>query len=193
MEGDGGANKEGINGEVDEESNGKVKEGEAAACGSKLRACRRAGTGEGSGAGTEMGVCWHREEENNDFLHLANSTFPYVKCFTSLLFSPAAAGCGGSGSSNGEEKAGKAEGDAGPSCSSLSKDAGDAKSRFFDDSEESEEGEEEEGSDEEVREQYLSKPVQVAVRARSLALMSVTRNLFFPPSLLGWQRRGGGG
>lgn len=63
----------------------------------------------------------------------------------------AAAGCGASGSSNGEEKAGKAEGDAGPSCSSLSKDAGDAKSRFFDDSEESEEGEEEEGSDEEVR------------------------------------------
>uniref|UniRef100_A0A8C3G3C7 Protein phosphatase 1G n=1 Tax=Cyclopterus lumpus TaxID=8103 RepID=A0A8C3G3C7_CYCLU len=44
--------------------------------------------------------------------------------------------CGGSGSANGEEKAGKAEGDAGPSCSSLStKDAGDSKSRFFDDSE----------------------------------------------------------
>ncbi len=62
-----------------------------------------------------------------------------------------AADCGGSGSSNGEEKAGKAEGDAGPSCSSLSsKAAGDSKSRFFDDSEESEEGEEEEGSDEEV-------------------------------------------
>uniref|UniRef100_A0A671YL50 Protein phosphatase 1G n=1 Tax=Sparus aurata TaxID=8175 RepID=A0A671YL50_SPAAU len=61
------------------------------------------------------------------------------------------ADCGGSGSSNGEEKAGKAEGDAGPSCSSLaSKAAGDSKSRFFDDSEESEEGEEEEGSDEEV-------------------------------------------
>uniref|UniRef100_A0A3B4YSL8 Protein phosphatase 1G n=1 Tax=Seriola lalandi dorsalis TaxID=1841481 RepID=A0A3B4YSL8_SERLL len=55
-----------------------------------------------------------------------------------------------SGSSNGEEKAGKAEGDAGPSCSSLSsKAAGDSKSRFFDDSEESEEGEEEEVSDEE--------------------------------------------
>uniref|UniRef100_A0A8C6NJR8 Protein phosphatase 1G n=1 Tax=Nothobranchius furzeri TaxID=105023 RepID=A0A8C6NJR8_NOTFU len=52
--------------------------------------------------------------------------------------------------SNGEEKAGKAEGDAGPSCSSLSsKAAADTKSRFFDDSEESEEGEEEEGSDEE--------------------------------------------
>ncbi|XP_071344971.1 protein phosphatase 1G isoform X2 [Trachinotus anak] len=59
--------------------------------------------------------------------------------------------CGESGSSNGEEKAGKAEGDAGPSCSSLSSKAvGDSKSRFFDDSEESEEGEEEEdGSEEE--------------------------------------------
>ncbi|XP_031170168.1 protein phosphatase 1G [Sander lucioperca] len=64
--------------------------------------------------------------------------------------SGAAADCGESGSSNGEEKAGKAEGDAGPSCSSLSSNAaGDSKSRFFDDSEESEEGEEEEGSDEE--------------------------------------------
>ncbi|KAM7015067.1 protein phosphatase 1G [Tautogolabrus adspersus] len=95
--------KEGLNGEVEEESNGKGKEGGGAACGSKLRACRRAG---------------------------------------------AAAG-GGSGSPNGEEKAGKAEGDAGPSCSSLSsKPAGDSKSRFFDDSEESE-GEEEGGSDDE--------------------------------------------
>ncbi|KAM6943439.1 protein phosphatase 1G isoform 2-T2 [Xenentodon cancila] len=57
---------------------------------------------------------------------------------------------GESGSSNGQEKAGKAEGDAGPSCSSASsKAAGDSQSRFFDDSEESEEGEEEEGSDEE--------------------------------------------
>uniref|UniRef100_A0A8C6WZ95 Protein phosphatase 1G n=1 Tax=Neogobius melanostomus TaxID=47308 RepID=A0A8C6WZ95_9GOBI len=57
---------------------------------------------------------------------------------------------GACGSSNGEEKAGKAEGDAGPSCSSLtSKIPGDSKSRFFDDSEESDEGEEEEGSDEE--------------------------------------------
>ncbi|XP_018522430.1 protein phosphatase 1G [Lates calcarifer] len=106
-----GQKKEGLNGEVEEESNGKMKEGEGAACGSKLRACRRSGGGEGSGA---------------------------------------VADCGGSGSSNGEEKAGKAEGDAGPSCSSLSsKAAGDSKSRFFDDSEESEEGEEEEGSDEE--------------------------------------------
>ena len=75
------------------------------------------------------------------------------RCFTIT-----AADGGESGSSNGEEKAGKAgkagkaEGDAGPSCSSLpSKAGGDSKSRFFDDSEESEEGEEEEGSDEEVR------------------------------------------
>lgn len=104
------------------------------------------------------------------------SNASYCSCF-----SPTAAGCGGSGSSNGEEKARKAEGDAGPSCSSLSKDAGDAKSRFFDDSEESEEGEEEEGSDEEVRAQYRNKPVQVAVRAPSLALMPVTRNLPPPP------------
>ncbi|TNN56290.1 Protein phosphatase 1G [Liparis tanakae] len=60
-----------------------------------------------------------------------------------------AADSGGSGSANGEEKAGKTEGDAGPSCSSLAtKEAGDSKSRFFDDSEESGEGEEE-GSDEE--------------------------------------------
>uniref|UniRef100_A0A7N5ZYI0 Protein phosphatase 1G n=1 Tax=Anabas testudineus TaxID=64144 RepID=A0A7N5ZYI0_ANATE len=65
-------------------------------------------------------------------------------------FSLTAGDCGESGSSNGEEKAGKAEGDDGPSCSSLSpKAAGDSKSMFFDDSEESEEGEEEEGSDEE--------------------------------------------
>ncbi|CAJ1048881.1 protein phosphatase 1G [Xyrichtys novacula] len=103
--------KEGLNGEVEEESNGKGKEEEGAACGSKLRACRRAGGGEGSAS---------------------------------------ASACGGSGSSNGEEKAGKAEGDAGPSCSSLSSKAtGDSKSKFFDDSEESEEGEEEEGSEEE--------------------------------------------
>lgn len=68
-----------------------------------------------------------------------------------VALSLTAADCAESGSSNGEEKAGKA--DAGPSCSSLSsKAAGDSKSRFFDDSEESEEGEEEEeGSDEEVR------------------------------------------
>ncbi|MEQ2193811.1 Protein phosphatase 1G [Xenoophorus captivus] len=106
---DSEAQKKGVNGEVEEESDGKVKEG--AACGSKLRACRRTGGGEGSGS----------------------------------------AESGESGSSNGEEKAGKAEGDAGPSCSSASsKAAGETKSRFFDDSEESEEGEEEEeGSDEE--------------------------------------------
>ncbi|XP_069030121.1 protein phosphatase 1G isoform X2 [Embiotoca jacksoni] len=105
-----GPKKEELNGEVEEESNGKVKEGEGKTCGSKLRACRRTGGSEGSGA----------------------------------------ADCGESGSSNGEEKAGKPEGDAGPSCSSSSKTQGDSKSRFFDDSEESEEGEEEEeGSDEE--------------------------------------------
>ncbi|CAN9506963.1 unnamed protein product [Ophioblennius macclurei] len=102
--------KEGLNGEVEEESNGKVKGSEGASCGSKLRACRRTGGSESS----------------------------------------AAADSAESGSSNGEEKIGKAEGDAGPSCSSLSsKTTGDSKSRFFDDSEESEEGEEEEGSDEE--------------------------------------------
>uniref|UniRef100_A0A3Q2QKV7 protein-serine/threonine phosphatase n=1 Tax=Fundulus heteroclitus TaxID=8078 RepID=A0A3Q2QKV7_FUNHE len=110
---DAEAQKQGVNGEVEEkESDEKAKEGEAAPCGSKQRACRRTGGGEGSGS----------------------------------------AESGESGSSNGEEKAGKAEGDAGPSCSSASsKAAGDAKSRFFDDSEESEEGEEEEeeGSDEE--------------------------------------------
>ncbi|XP_017274109.1 protein phosphatase 1G isoform X2 [Kryptolebias marmoratus] len=105
--------KEGVNGEVDvEESKEKVKEGQGAACGSKLRACRKTG-GEGSSS----------------------------------------ADGGESGSSNGEGKAAKTEGDAGPSCSSLSsKAAGDSKSRFFDDSEESDEGEEEEeeeGSDEE--------------------------------------------
>lgn len=81
-------------------------------------------------------------------------------------FSSPASDCGGSGSSNGEEKAGKAEGDAGPSCSSLSsKAAGDNKSRFFDDSEESEEGEEEEGSDEEVRAGDQNKPSCLAVKA----------------------------
>lgn len=46
--------KEGVNGEVDGESNGKVKEGDGAACGSKLRACRRAGGGESSGAGKRL-------------------------------------------------------------------------------------------------------------------------------------------
>lgn len=46
-----GPKKEGVNGEVEEESNGKVKE--SPSCGSKLRACRRTGGGEGSGAGTD--------------------------------------------------------------------------------------------------------------------------------------------
>lgn len=51
----GEGEKEGVNGEVEGESNGKVKEGEGAACGSKLRACRRAGGGEASGAGKSLG------------------------------------------------------------------------------------------------------------------------------------------
>lgn len=108
--GEGQRKEEGLNGEMEEEeSNGKVKGGDGAACGSKMRACRRTGGAESTDAAARA-----------------------------------------SGSSNGEEKAGKAEGDAGPSCSSLSsKASGDSKSRFFDDSEESEEGEEEEGSDEE--------------------------------------------
>ncbi|KAJ0002196.1 hypothetical protein NQD34_001992 [Periophthalmus magnuspinnatus] len=102
-----GQKKEGVNGEVEEESNGKTSEGCGKACGSKVRACRRAAS---TGSDAD----------------------------------------GAGGSSNGEEKAGKVEGDAGPSCSSLtSKTGGDSKSRFFDDSEESDEGEEEEGSDEE--------------------------------------------
>uniref|UniRef100_A0A672GKU6 Protein phosphatase 1G n=1 Tax=Salarias fasciatus TaxID=181472 RepID=A0A672GKU6_SALFA len=42
--------KEGLNGEVEEESNGKVKESEGASCGSKLRARRRTGGSEGSAA-----------------------------------------------------------------------------------------------------------------------------------------------
>lgn len=70
------------------------------------------------------------------------------------------ADCGGSGSSNGREKCSKAEGDAGPSCSSSSKDVGDTKSKFFEDSEESEEGEEE-GSDEEVRASHRSIPFKM--------------------------------
>ncbi|CAL8243492.1 unnamed protein product [Lota lota] len=61
--------------------------------------------------------------------------------------SSAAAEGGKAGGASGGEKARKAEGDAGPSCSSTPA-LGDTKSRFFDDSEESE-GEEEEGSDEE--------------------------------------------
>lgn len=79
-----------------------------------------------------------------------------AKINQSLCLLPPAANCGGSGSPNGQEKSSKAEGDAGPSCSSSSKDVGDTKSKFFDDSEESEEGEEE-GSDEEVRTSHQSK------------------------------------
>ncbi|XP_054625607.1 protein phosphatase 1G isoform X2 [Dunckerocampus dactyliophorus] len=110
-EGEEGPKKEeGANGEVEEESNGTGKDGDTAACGSNLRACRRVATNE---------LC--------------------------------SSDCSSSGSANGEEKACKAEVDAGPSCSSSTKAGGDSKSRFFDDSEESEEEgeEEEEGSDEE--------------------------------------------
>ena len=58
---------------------------------------------------------------------------------------------GKAGGGGGGEKAGKAEGCAGPSCSSSAAVA-DGRSRFFEDSEESEEGEEdEEDSDDEVR------------------------------------------
>ncbi len=93
---------------------------------------------------------------------LRSSSTPHVALVST------AADCGGSGSSNGEEKAGKAEGDAGPSCSSLSsKAAGDNKSRFFDDSEESE-GEEEEGSDEEVRTGDKNKSSYLAATTHSL-------------------------
>ncbi|XP_076011762.1 protein phosphatase 1G isoform X2 [Genypterus blacodes] len=114
--------KDELNGEVEEESNGQAK-GERAAAGSKLRACRRAGGGGAAAAAAEGSSAAAAAEGGSG---------------------------GGSGSSNGKEKAGKAEGDAGPSCSSLaSKAPGDTKSRFFEDSEESEEGEEEEGSEEE--------------------------------------------
>uniref|UniRef100_A0A3P9K346 Protein phosphatase 1G n=1 Tax=Oryzias latipes TaxID=8090 RepID=A0A3P9K346_ORYLA len=109
-EGEEKEKKDALNGEVEEESDKKEKEGDGVTRGAKLRACRRTAGGEG------------------------NST----------------AATGKSGKSNGEEKGGKTEGDAGPSCSSASsKTSGDSKSRFFDDSEESEEGEEEDGSDEE--------------------------------------------
>uniref|UniRef100_A0AAQ5Z854 Protein phosphatase 1G n=1 Tax=Amphiprion ocellaris TaxID=80972 RepID=A0AAQ5Z854_AMPOC len=95
-------------------------------------------------------------------LYSTSSTISRARFFST------AGGCGGSGSSNGEEKAGKAEGDAGPSCSSSSKAPGDSKSRFFDDSEESEEGEEEEeGSDEEVRAGDQNRPLCWAVKPGS--------------------------
>lgn len=149
--GEEGQKKEGLNGEVEEETNGKTKEGKGAACSSKLRACRRTGGGEGSSAGTFLIKHLHF------IIVVINITVLIFLLLLLLLiivhcFSLTAGDCGESGSSNGEEKAGKAEGDDGPSCSSLSpKAAGDSKSMFFDDSEESEEGEEEEGSDEEVR------------------------------------------
>lgn len=64
----------------------------------------------------------------------------------------AAASCGGS-SADGDSSEGEKTVDAGPSCSSSAAPTpGSAKSKFFEDSDESDEGEdEEEGSDEEVR------------------------------------------
>lgn len=50
----GDGEKEGINGEVEEESDGKANEGEGDACGSKLRACRRTGESNSSGPGKEL-------------------------------------------------------------------------------------------------------------------------------------------
>lgn len=133
----------------EKESNEKVKEGQGATCESKLRACRKTGS-EGSSSGMDMVFRG---------LFFCSITKTYLKSalfYFYFFFYPSALVVDGgeSGSSNGEGKASKTEGDAGPSCSSLSSKAkGDSKSRFFDDSEESEEGEEEEeeGSDEEVR------------------------------------------
>lgn len=129
----------------EKESNEKVKEGQGATCESKLRACRKTGS-EGSSSGMDMVFRG---------LFFCSITKTYLKSASSFFYPSALVVDGGeSGSSNGEGKAGKTEGDAGPSCSSLSSKAkGDSKSRFFDDSEESEEGEEEEeeGSNEEVR------------------------------------------
>uniref|UniRef100_A0A3Q4G8V1 Protein phosphatase 1G n=1 Tax=Neolamprologus brichardi TaxID=32507 RepID=A0A3Q4G8V1_NEOBR len=91
-------------------------------------------------------------QNRNAIKHAASALSHGCIYFHSLIrFSflvPTADSGADSGSSNGEEKAGKAEGDAGPSCSSSSsKASGDSKSRFFDDSES--EGEEEEASEEE--------------------------------------------
>lgn len=94
-EGGEGQKKEGINGEVEEESNGKVKEGQGSACGSKLRACRRA-AGEGSAAGTEtiylqFAQCTRffvmevvHEKSVSPHLTSLNSIFIYLLCFVSL-------------------------------------------------------------------------------------------------------------
>ncbi|XP_076582121.1 protein phosphatase 1G [Chaetodon auriga] len=126
----------------------------AAAKKASLQTEGSADKGQGGEGQKKEGVNGEVEEESNGKVKEGEG----AACLTKLRScrrtggdsSGAASDCGGSGSSNGEEKAGKAEGDAGPSCSSLSsKAAGDSKSRFFDDSEESEEGEEEEGSDEE--------------------------------------------
>lgn len=169
--------KEGINGEVEEvEPKGKAKDGQEVASGSKPRVYRRAEASEGSGPGelkasdrdTRCCCCrtgpvlslWVRMLWEMLTLCERSGIYPLwdLLLLSSItLHRPAAGDCGGSGSSNGQEKCSKAEGDAGPSCSSSSKDAGDSKSKFFEDSEESEEGEEE-GSDEEVRASHHGTP-----------------------------------
>lgn len=58
--------KEGLNGEVEEDSSEKTKEGEGAACGSKLRACRRRGGSEGSGSGTDIQGIYYRNSKTAD-------------------------------------------------------------------------------------------------------------------------------
>uniref|UniRef100_A0A8C7XZ27 Protein phosphatase 1G n=1 Tax=Oryzias sinensis TaxID=183150 RepID=A0A8C7XZ27_9TELE len=162
-EGEEKEKKDALNGEVEEESDKKEKEGDGVTRGAKLRACRRTAGGEGNTAGTNITSvvfeCFkflimfaYRSKRGTPTAQKSScNTLLRLFCWLVGLFSPSViAATGKSGKSNGEEKAGKTEGDAGPSCSSASsKTSGDSKSRFFDDSEESEEGEEEDGSDEE--------------------------------------------
>uniref|UniRef100_H3C4C2 Protein phosphatase 1G n=1 Tax=Tetraodon nigroviridis TaxID=99883 RepID=H3C4C2_TETNG len=117
--------KEGVNGEVEEEEepSGRAEDGPGAASGSRPRVARTPEAGEAGGPG-EPGP-----SDGDGWGGLRNT----LRC---------RAHCGGSGGSNGQENCSKAEGDAG-------KEAGDTKLKFFEDSEESEEGEEE-GSDEEM-------------------------------------------
>lgn len=80
-----GQEKEVLNGELEEERNGKVKEGEGAAtCGSKLRACRRTG-GESSDAGMELKL---RNNKNFKVLVQANFNFEtsFLSCKNDLDF-----------------------------------------------------------------------------------------------------------
>lgn len=136
-----------------------VKHAAAISAAAKKAACSHPegleGKDEGGEESKKEGVNGEVEEESNGKVKESES----ASCGSKLRAcrrtggseaSATASDSAESGSSNGEEKVGKSEGDAGPSCSSLSvKASGDSKSRFFDDSEESEEGEEEEGSDEE--------------------------------------------